>query len=167
MIKQLFNDAVIIFNFFTIFFFHIDEKQVLKGLSGEFHARELSAIMGEFNEVFVGWIFLSIASRSGPSGSGKSSLLDILSGYNSSQNVRGAIKVNGVVRDQKQFRHMSSYIMQDHLLHPLLTVQEAMKFSVNLKIGKEMSNAEKTKRVRLNYINFYQQPNYLSKSHLR
>lgn len=37
--------------------------------------------------------------------------------------------------------------MQDHDLHPLLTVQEAMKFSVNLKIGKEVSDDEKEKRV--------------------
>lgn len=91
----------------------------------------------------------------GPSGSGKSSLLDILSGYNSSRSIRGAIKINGTLRDQKQFRHMSSYIMQDHLLHPLLTVHEAMKFSVNLKIGKEMSNEEKTKRVRSNYFSYH------------
>jgi hypothetical protein len=37
--------------------------------------------------------------------------------------------------------------MQDSLLHPLLTVQEAMSFSVNLKIGKELNADEKEKRV--------------------
>lgn len=37
--------------------------------------------------------------------------------------------------------------MQDHFQHPLLTVQEAMKFSVNLKIGKEISHEEKDNRV--------------------
>lgn len=99
-------------------------------------------------------LILKNHSFKGPSGSGKSSLLDILSGYNSSSNIQGNIKVNGSVRDQKQFRHMSSYIMQDHLLHPLLTVQEAMKFSVNLKIGKETSNVEKENRVGFS-LNFY------------
>lgn len=98
---------------------------------------------------FIKCIFKSDHNFSkGPSGSGKSSLLDILSGYNTSRNIRGAIKVNGLFRDQKKFRHVSSYIMQDHQLHPLLTVKEAMTFSVNLKIGNEMSNEEKTKRVR-------------------
>lgn len=126
----------------------LDEKQVLRNVSGEFHARELSAIMGEFFFIISLIKKIILFFIAGPSGSGKSSLLDILSGFNTSRNIRGAIKVNGMIRDQKQFRHMSSYIMQDHFLHPLLTVQEAMKFSVNLKIGKEMSNEEKTKRVR-------------------
>lgn len=84
----------------------------------------------------------------GPSGSGKSSLLNILSGY-MSQNVSGVVKVNGSPRDRKQFRHVSSYVMQDSLLHPLLTVKEAMSFSVNLKIGKELSSEEKKIRVSL------------------
>jgi ABC-type multidrug transport system ATPase subunit len=73
-------------------------------------------------------------------------LLNILSGY-SSKNITGVVKVNGSVRDPKQFRHVSSYVMQDNLLHPLLTVQEAMSFSVNLKIGKELNADEKEKRV--------------------
>jgi ABC-type multidrug transport system ATPase subunit len=37
--------------------------------------------------------------------------------------------------------------MQEHLLHPLLTVKEAMQFSVNLKTGKELSANEKQQRV--------------------
>lgn len=105
--------------------------------------------MGEcfFIEYVIAYQFYYLFAI-GPSGSGKSSLLDILSGYNNGRNISGAIKVNGQFRDQKEFRHMSSYIMQDHHLHPLLTVQEAMKFSVNLKIGNEMTSDEKLKRVR-------------------
>lgn len=37
--------------------------------------------------------------------------------------------------------------MQDSLLHPQLTVREAMSFSVNLKIGKELNAEEKEQRV--------------------
>ncbi|KAL7034286.1 hypothetical protein ACKWTF_007922 [Chironomus riparius] len=83
----------------------------------------------------------------GPSGSGKSTLLDILSGYKNSNKIIGKIKVNESIRDPKQFRHISSYIMQDHLLHPLLTVEEAMSFCINLKIGKELSDHEKEDKI--------------------
>lgn len=37
--------------------------------------------------------------------------------------------------------------MQDHLLHPLLTVAEAMSFCINLKIGKELSDEQKEDKV--------------------
>lgn len=90
---------------------------------------------------------MTIFSSLGPSGSGKSTLLDILSGYRNSKKVNGNIKVNESIRDPKQFRHISSYIMQDHLLHPLLTVEEAMSFCINLKIGKELSDGEKEDKV--------------------
>lgn len=92
-------------------------------------------------------LLLLLYSYTGPSGSGKSTLLDILSGYKNSNKIIGKIKVNESVRDSKQFRHISSYIMQDHLLHPLLTVEEAMSFCINLKIGKELSDEEKEDKV--------------------
>lgn len=112
-----------------------DEKSILKNLNGEFRARELSVILG-------------------PSGSGKSSLMNILSGY-ISKNVSGVVKVNGSVRDHEQFRHVSSYVMQDSLLHPLLSVKEAMNFSINLKIGKELNAEEKKIRVRRAHFHLY------------
>lgn len=71
-----------------------------------------------------------------------------------SKNVTGLVKVNASPRDQKQFRHMSSYVMQDSLLHPLLTVKEAMSFSIKLKIGKELNAEEKETRVGM-HICFY------------
>ncbi|KAL7034285.1 hypothetical protein ACKWTF_007922 [Chironomus riparius] len=108
--------------------FKRNDKLILNDLSGEFRSRELTAIMG-------------------PSGSGKSTLLDILSGYKNSNKIIGKIKVNESIRDPKQFRHISSYIMQDHLLHPLLTVEEAMSFCINLKIGKELSDHEKEDKI--------------------
>lgn len=118
----------------------LEDKLVLKNLNGEFRARELTVIVG-------------------PSGSGKSTLLNLLSGYKS-QNVTGVIKVNGSPRDQKQFRHLSSYVMQDSLLHPLLTVKEAMSFSVNLKIGKELNSDEKEQRVSFSCISIIRDFNY-------
>jgi ABC-type multidrug transport system ATPase subunit len=78
--------------------------------------------------------------------------MDILSGYNSGSSVTGSVKINGTIRDRKQFRHLSAYIMQEQLLHPLLTVQEAMKFSANLKIGKEQSAEEKQQKVRATFF---------------
>lgn len=37
--------------------------------------------------------------------------------------------------------------MQDHEVQPLLTIAEAMHFSANLKIGDEMTQPNKKKRV--------------------
>lgn len=42
--------------------------------------------------------------------------------------------------------------MQDHEVQPLLTIAEAMHFSANLKIGDEMTQPNKKKRVSYNYI---------------
>lgn len=59
----------------------------------------------------------------------------------------GFISINGRERDEKKFRRQSAYIMQDHELQPMLTVLEAMYFSVNLKIGEELTQENKQKRV--------------------
>lgn len=60
--------------------------------------------------------------------------------------------VNGRERDLKSFRKKSAYIMQDHELRPLITVMEAMYFSANLKIGGEISDADKRLRVSLQIL---------------
>lgn len=49
--------------------------------------------------------------------------------------------------DAKRFRRQAAYIMQDDRLQPLLTVNEAMQFSANLKIGQDLSTENKLIRV--------------------
>lgn len=99
------------------------EKTILKDVSGNLCSKELTAIMG-------------------PSGAGKSTLLNILSGYKTN-NIEGSITVNGQERNISQFRKMSCYIMQDNQLHGNLTVEEAMKVAVSLKLSQRVSKEEK------------------------
>lgn len=90
------------------------KRTLLKSISGRFRAGELSAILG-------------------PSGAGKTCLLNALSGYRSC-GVSGLRKINGQPRDETKFRKMSCYITQEDLLVPLLSLQEVMCFAASLKL---------------------------------
>ncbi|XP_025412973.1 ATP-binding cassette sub-family G member 4 [Sipha flava] len=101
----------------------VPPKTILKSVNGRFAAGELSCIMG-------------------PSGAGKSSLLNALSGYNY-KGVSGTLKINSQIRDEKLFRKLSCYIMQEDKIQPMLTLNEVMMFAAELKLSNSTLTKEK------------------------
>ncbi|XP_001353904.1 ATP-binding cassette sub-family G member 1 isoform X1 [Drosophila miranda] len=89
------------------------ERQILNGVSGSFRNGQLSAIMG-------------------PSGAGKSSLLNAISGFRR-DGVTGCIKMK---------RDNACYITQDDHHQTLLTVEELMNLSCDLKLKQRHRKAE-------------------------
>jgi ABC-type multidrug transport system ATPase subunit len=78
----------------------------------------------------------------GPSGSGKSSLLNVLAGRSSSSlvpsatslNINGKISVANQIINPVSFRKNIAYVMQDDTLMATSTPREALKFSASLRL---------------------------------
>ena len=95
-----------------------DELKVLDSVSGSVESGELCAIMG-------------------PSGSGKSSLLNVLAGRSATGGnvkVNGTVKVGGSKVNPVQFRKQIAYVMQDDALMATATPREAIRFSAALRM---------------------------------
>ena len=106
---------------------------LLRSVSTKFQAGELNVILG-------------------PSGSGKSSLLNTMARrFRSSLLTRyrmsGTMLFNGVQPTDKEVRSLCSYVTQDDsALLPYLTVRETLRFAAGLRLPKWMSKEEKAKR---------------------
>lgn len=101
-------------------------KKIIKGVTGQFKSGELTAIMG-------------------PSGAGKTSLLNILTGYQKT-GVEGVIRcTNGLKTKEgaRQYKKESCYILQDDHLMAFFTVEEIMYSTTKLKIDG-LSHSEAT-----------------------
>lgn len=63
--------------------------------------------------------------------------------YYSYKGVSGTLKINGQVRDEKMFRKLSCYIMQEDKIQPMLTLNEVMMFAAELKLSNNTLTKEK------------------------
>lgn len=63
--------------------------------------------------------------------------------------------MNGKRREMGNLKTNVAFITQDTSLQPFLTVNEAMYFATNLKIGQRLTNTDKWERVSLFYMYIY------------
>ncbi|XP_071664074.1 broad substrate specificity ATP-binding cassette transporter ABCG2 isoform X2 [Patagioenas fasciata] len=82
----------------------------------------------------------------GPTGSGKSSLLDILASRKDPRGLSGDILINGAPQPVN-FKCTSGYVVQDDVVMGTLTVRENLKFSAALRLPKSVKEQEKNERV--------------------
>ncbi|GAB0100161.1 ATP-binding cassette sub-family G member 4 [Sergentomyia squamirostris] len=99
--------------------------KILHDISGKFVSGRLTAILG-------------------PSGAGKTMLLNVLSGFKT-KGVEGGILINGAVRDKNDFRNKSSYIPQEFPMLGKLTTLETLKIAADLKLPVKISTEVKLK----------------------
>ncbi|CAZ82409.1 unnamed protein product [Tuber melanosporum] len=109
------------------------DVQILKGVSTRFEPGKLNVVMG-------------------PSGSGKSSLLNLMARrLHSSVSTRykssGKMFFNGALPSDTVIKSLCSYVTQDDdALLPYLTVRETLYYAVQLRLPTSMSKSEKKRR---------------------
>ncbi|CAI4051138.1 hypothetical protein N7582_005125 [Saccharomyces uvarum] len=111
---------------------HHETKEILQSVNAVFKPGMINAIMG-------------------PSGSGKSSLLNLISGRLKSSlfakfDTSGTIMFNDIQVSELMFKNVCSYVSQDddHLL-ATLTVKETLKYAAALRLH-HLNEAERTER---------------------
>ncbi|KAI6694219.1 hypothetical protein NL676_021929 [Syzygium grande] len=104
------------------------EAYLLNDISGQAMRGEVMAIMG-------------------PSGAGKSTFLDALAGRIAQGSLQGSVRIEGKPITTSYMKMISSYVMQDDQLFPMLTVFETFMFAAEVRLPPSISRAEKQKRV--------------------
>ncbi|GAB1290873.1 ATP-binding cassette sub-family G member 2 [Apodemus speciosus] len=82
----------------------------------------------------------------GPTGGGKSSLLDVLAARKDPRGLSGDVLINGAPQPAN-FKCSSGYVVQDDVVMGTLTVRENLQFSAALRLPTTMKNHEKNERI--------------------
>ncbi|XP_013005543.1 broad substrate specificity ATP-binding cassette transporter ABCG2-like isoform X1 [Cavia porcellus] len=102
------------------------EKEILSNVSGIMRPG-LNAIMG-------------------PTGGGKSMLLDVLAGRKDSPGLSGDVLINGEL-PPADFKCNSGYVVQDDVVMVTLTVRQHLEFSAALRLPTTMKNDQKNAKI--------------------
>ncbi|XP_007890144.1 broad substrate specificity ATP-binding cassette transporter ABCG2 isoform X2 [Callorhinchus milii] len=82
----------------------------------------------------------------GPTGSGKSSLLDILAARKAEAGLTGELLLDGAPQPPN-FKCISGYVIQDDVVMGTLTVRENLQFSAALRLPRHIGRIEQNKRI--------------------
>lgn len=104
-------------------------KTILDGISGHLEPGRLLAVMG-------------------PTGSGKTSLINALAGRlpRRAGRLLGDVLINGQPRS-RGFRSITAYVLQDDVLYGTLTVRETFEFAAAIRLPAAVSKATRTQLV--------------------
>ncbi len=136
----------------AVYYGHIAEKFITRQDTGRIIYRAVD-IEYKFNENTIGIHRFSFLGKSGQlvgimggSGTGKSTLLNVMNGNNKLSH--GNITINGfdLHRDKKALKGVIGYVPQDDMLNEELTVYENLLFNAHL-IFSDKTLSEKTKMV--------------------
>ncbi|KAM4750417.1 broad substrate specificity ATP-binding cassette transporter ABCG2b [Anableps anableps] len=123
---------------FTRLHYCVQEKKFCRKIGPEKHIlKDVSGIMRPGMNAIMG-----------ATGSGKTSLLDVIAGRKDPAGLRqGTVQVNGKTVTS-ELRLSSAYVVQDDIVMGTLSVRENLLFSANLRLNpKHYSSADKQKRV--------------------
>ncbi|XP_069486639.1 broad substrate specificity ATP-binding cassette transporter ABCG2-like [Ambystoma mexicanum] len=82
----------------------------------------------------------------GPTGSGKSSLLDVLAARKDPRGLSGEVLIDGAPQPPN-FKCISGYVVQDDVVMGTLTVRENLQFSAALRLPRSIRQKEKDERI--------------------
>lgn len=105
---------------------HDDKLVLLNGVSGAFRPGVLTALMGV-------------------TGSGKTTLMDVLAGRKTRGYITGNITISGYPKKQETFTRISGYCEQNDIHSPYVTVYESLLYSAWLRLSSEVNS--KTREV--------------------
>ncbi|XP_071501395.1 broad substrate specificity ATP-binding cassette transporter ABCG2-like [Diadema antillarum] len=82
----------------------------------------------------------------GPTGSGKTSLLDVLAARKDPTGLSGDVLIDGYTQP-RNFKCVSGYVVQDDVVMGTLTIRENLSFSAALRLPKTVNKRERGDRV--------------------
>jgi ATP-binding cassette, subfamily G (WHITE), member 2 len=91
-------------------------------------------------------LFLILLRTAGPTGCGKSSLLDILADRKDPRGLSGLVLVDGALPPHS-YKYIVGYVVQDDIISGTLTVRENLMFSANVRLSNEIDDVERRARV--------------------